>query len=131
MLYLLLRSILPEFDQYLVTYTFSSFKQEFQPQKNYAQVLTAQPNAGNPTYEEESKSNLNIFLLTEYVQIGLIIAILRLLFDSSSYIQYLAEIILLSIQNTLRIFKQITIHIHYQVSSREVPCLKFIYAPIQ
>jgi hypothetical protein len=31
-------------------------------------------------YEEESKNNLNIFLLTEYVQIVL-------LFDSSLYIQ--------------------------------------------
>jgi hypothetical protein len=36
---LLLGSILSEFDQYSVIYTFATFQQQFQPQKSYAQVL--------------------------------------------------------------------------------------------
>jgi hypothetical protein len=43
MFHLVLELVLPEFDHYLAIYTFSILHQQFQPQKDYDRVLTAQP----------------------------------------------------------------------------------------
>jgi hypothetical protein len=42
MFYFPLESVLPEFDHYLMFYTSSTLKQQFEPQKDWDQVLMAQ-----------------------------------------------------------------------------------------
>jgi hypothetical protein len=42
MLHHLLESVLPEFNHYLVIYTFSTLQQQFQPQDDWDKVLVVQ-----------------------------------------------------------------------------------------
>jgi hypothetical protein len=55
MFHLLLELVLQEFDNYLAIYIFSILQQQFQPQKDYDQVLMVQlyvflSNITDPTY---------------------------------------------------------------------------------
>jgi len=64
------------------------------------------------------------------VVVYFIIDSVRKLLDTPSYIHYLTEVILPSVQNIVGICKQITIIIFYYVSYRLVTFRKFIYASI-